>query len=144
MLWPPNAVLLTALLLSPRSSWWVYLVAVAPADRAISWPHVPWLPALGLYVSNVGQSVIAASLLRWSFGRAVRWDRVGFVLDVAVWAAIVAPMIAALSGAAAVHAFQPDVPYWTTWRAWASANALTNLLLVPAFSMGILNGSVCS
>src|SRR5437773_1371995 len=58
VLWPPNAVLLTALLLAPTRVWWVYLLAVLPADRAISFP-LPFRYGAGLYLSNSLQSVLA-------------------------------------------------------------------------------------
>jgi signal transduction histidine kinase len=142
IIWPPNAVLLTALLLSPRHTWWIYLVAVAPADRFTSWRDgVQWLPALGLYISNTGQSLIAASLLRWWCGRGAQWDRIGFILEFIWWAAIVAPTIAAISGAAAVHRAHAEVAFWSAWGAWFSANALTNLLLVPPLMCGVAKSS---
>ena len=36
-LWPTNAVLVTALLLTPARRWWMYLLAVVPAHILVHW-----------------------------------------------------------------------------------------------------------
>jgi signal transduction histidine kinase len=130
VLWPPNAVLLAALLLSPRRTWWVYLLAVLPADRAISWP-LPLVPGLCIYASNTAQSLLAAWLIRMAnTGARPRWDHYSFVLRFVFLGAIVAPCAAAVLGGATLWAFR-GVPFSVAWRGWAVANVLTLLTVAP-------------
>src|SRR5213083_877200 len=44
IIWPPNAILLAALLLVPTRQWWVLLLAVLPAHLLVEAPNVvpPW------------------------------------------------------------------------------------------------------
>jgi two-component system sensor histidine kinase UhpB len=53
---------------------------------------------------------------------------------VSLSAVILVPLLAALLGGATIHGVRPAIPYWTAWRGWFVANALTNLALVPALS----------
>jgi two-component system sensor histidine kinase UhpB len=135
-LWPPNAVLLTALLFAPTRVWWIYLLAVLPADRAISWP-LPVRFGAGLYASNTLQTLLAASLIRLTWRAHPEWRQFRFLLHFTPFAVVVAPLTAALLGGATVHGFQPGTPYWTCWSRWFVANALTNLTLVPALSLAV-------
>ena len=49
-LWPPNAILLAALLLAPRRLWPAFLLAVLPAHLLVQLPHgVPLATSLGWY-----------------------------------------------------------------------------------------------
>lgn len=135
-IWPPNAILLAALLASPVRSWWLYLLAVAPVDRIISWP-MPLAWGLTLYASNVSQSLMAASLLRLTWGSGLAWRESRFVALFLVCAVLLAPLASGLLGAIAVHAIHPGTPYAATIRAWFVANALTNQVLAPAISIVI-------
>ncbi len=47
-LWPPNAILLAALILSKPRYWWCFLLASVPAEMAADIPSgIPWKMALG-------------------------------------------------------------------------------------------------
>src|SRR5215470_9001373 len=59
--WPPNAILLAALLLAPRRIWWAFLLAVLPAHMfAQLQTGVPVWTALGWFITNTSEALIGA------------------------------------------------------------------------------------
>src|SRR5437773_8083728 len=74
VLWPPNGILVAALLLTPPRSWWVVLLAAFPAHLAAQLQsHVPPLMILGWFVSNCCEAVIGAGLMRYVVGGPIRF-----------------------------------------------------------------------
>src|SRR5712671_3913305 len=56
-LWPPNALLLAFLLLAPRRTWWVLVLAVLPAHLIVQLRHgVPLATSLGWFAGNTGEA----------------------------------------------------------------------------------------
>src|ERR1051325_9057105 len=68
VLWPPNAILTAALLLTAPRRWWPVLAAVAPAPFAVELQAGFPLPLVSaLFVTNCAEALVAASLVhRWS------------------------------------------------------------------------------
>src|SRR5436190_24116573 len=63
VLWPPNALLLAALMLSPVRIWWILLLAVLPPHLAVELKGgVPTAMVLSWYVSNCLEALIGASI----------------------------------------------------------------------------------
>src|SRR3954467_280620 len=59
VLWPPNSILLAALLIAPVRTWWVPLLAAAPAHWIIQLQaHIPPMMVLSYYVSNCCEALI--------------------------------------------------------------------------------------
>ena len=76
-LWPPNAILLAALLLVPTRYWWVVLLGALPAHLAVQLGSgVPMPMVLSWFVSNVFEAALGASLVRRFSGPTVRLDSV--------------------------------------------------------------------
>jgi integral membrane sensor domain MASE1 len=74
-LWPPNALLMAVLLLMPARSWWWLLAAALPAHLfAELQSGVPVAMVLGWYVSNCGEALIGAALVRAFVPGPVRLD----------------------------------------------------------------------
>jgi integral membrane sensor domain MASE1 len=66
VLWPPNSILLAALLLTPPRIWWLVLVAAFPAHCAAQWQSsVPTSMILCWFISNCFEALIGASLTRY-------------------------------------------------------------------------------
>src|SRR5207248_5797401 len=66
VLWPPNSILVAALLLTPPRIWWFVLGAAFPAHCATQLQsHVPPLMILCWFVSNSSEAVIGAGLTRY-------------------------------------------------------------------------------
>ena len=64
-LWPPNAIVLAILVLTPPNRWWLILLAVLPAHIAVEIEGgIPVPMVLCWYVSNCSEALIGASILR--------------------------------------------------------------------------------
>src|SRR6516164_4468879 len=60
--WPPNAIVLAALLLAPVSLWWKIVLGLIPAHFLAQLPNgVPVGTALGWFVGNAGEAVLGAA-----------------------------------------------------------------------------------
>src|SRR5712672_4623219 len=76
VLWPPNSVLVAALLLTPPRVWWFVLLAAFPAHLAAQFQsHVPPLMILCWFISNSCEALIGAGCIRYVIDRPVRLDR---------------------------------------------------------------------
>src|SRR4029450_9800934 len=64
-MWPPNSILLAALLLAPTRMWWILLLAALPAHVAIQLANgVPVPMLLGWVVSNCSEALLRRALRR--------------------------------------------------------------------------------
>jgi PAS domain S-box-containing protein len=128
-LFPPEAVLITALLLTPPRRWWIYLVAAFLIQVPIlAYLHVPlWWNLLG-YTPDAIEPLVAVGLMRWLIAVPPRFAS---QREVSVYTAsvIVAVLLAATVGSA-VNAIGGE-PYWTSWRTWVLSDTLANLVLAP-------------
>jgi gliding motility-associated-like protein len=76
VLWPPNSILLAALLLTPVRIWWVILLAAFPAHLAAQLESgVPPAMILCWFISNSCEALIGAGCVRYLIDRPVRFDR---------------------------------------------------------------------
>jgi signal transduction histidine kinase/integral membrane sensor domain MASE1 len=132
VLWPPNAILTSALLLTPVRWWPFALLSALPAHIALEagfgWPLSF---VLALFATNCSEALMAAGGLRWLSDAPTRFDslrRVGIFLAVVVFAA---PFLSSFLDAAAVS-WSMGEPYWRVWTARLFSNALTALTVVPA------------
>ena len=74
VLWPPNSVLVAALLLTPPRKWWLVLSAALPAHWAAQLQsHVPPLMILCWFISNSCEALIGAGLMRYLVGGPIRF-----------------------------------------------------------------------
>src|SRR5436190_9251740 len=66
VLWPPNSILLAALLLTPVRTWWVVLLAAFPAHLAAQLQsNVPPAMILCWFISNSCEAIIGAGCVRY-------------------------------------------------------------------------------
>ena len=124
--WPPNVILLAALLITPVRHWPLYVIACFPAHVAaelgvgMDWPQL-WVA----FATNCMVALLSAASLRVLFpGRfAIRsFDTALFYVLVA---AIGSPAISALGGAfVRVAGGGEMVHYGLYWQQWFFANAL--------------------
>jgi len=74
VLWPPNSVLVAALLLTPPRSWWLVLLAALPAHLAAQLQSdAPPLMIMCWFISNALEAVIGAGLTRYVIGGPMRF-----------------------------------------------------------------------
>jgi len=141
--WPPNVVLLCALLVAPRRHWALYVAAAFPAhvlaERGVAMPLPQLLAAFGCNVSvALLNAVTIGRLLRDPAGlRSLRTAALYISLAV-----IANPAIVAFAAG-----FEPTLGdgdpqrYWQFWWRWYVSNALGNLTLTPIFLTWFWNGS---
>jgi len=136
ILWPPNAVLLAALLLFPYRHWPLIGLATMIAELLADVPAFPIWAALLFGLINFFEASLAAWLLRrgsrseFDFNRLTRG---GFFL---LYGPLLASSLAALLGAGVYQLIgRSDSSYWSLWRLWWFGDALGLLLLTPFFMM---------
>src|SRR5688572_8397897 len=76
-LWPPNSILLAALVLAPFRWWWRILLAVLPAHFLIQLQSgIPLPMMLCWFVSNSSEALIGAFCLRYLIKRQLGLDSI--------------------------------------------------------------------
>ena len=143
VLWPPNAILTAALLLTPSPRrWWIYLAAAFPAHLAVQlgtgWPR-PMI--LALYVTNCSEAVLAAACMHRLDRKPGRFDTLRGMAVFLVGAVLMAPFLSSFPDAWIVS-WQRGEQFWMVWRNRFFANTLTELVCVPAIVMLLEGGAV--
>src|SRR5262245_6415989 len=133
VLWPPNSVLVAALLLTPPRSWWLVLLAALPAHLAAQLQgHVPPLMILCWFISNSCEAVIGAGLMRYLVTGPIRFTTLRNVGLFCLCVVFVGPFLSSFLDAAFVvwnHWGQDG--YWELIRIRLFSNALAALIIVP-------------
>lgn len=129
-LWAPNAILLAALLLAPRRSWWRYLLAVAPFHALSQLPFfTPGLVAVH-YVLNCAEGMLGAYWMLRFAREPQRFDRLRTMTVLVVFAAFVAPLLTSLLTAGFIASGITD-RFWPIVIVRTATNAFAILTLVP-------------
>lgn len=133
LLWPPNAVLLAALLLSPHRTWPVLIVAVLPAHMLAGMSvNVPLSMVLCWFVSNVAEALIGAFAIRAYLRHVPRFDRFRDVVVFLLCAPLVGTLLSSFLDTGFVAAIGWRYSdFWTVWRTRMLSNMLATLTLVP-------------
>src|SRR5262245_55255161 len=133
-LWPPNSILLAALLLTRPRLWAVMLLAAFPAHLAIQLANgIPLTMILLWFVSNCSQALIGAACVRRLTGGSMRFDdsrHVGaFVLG-----SIVGVFLSCFLDAGFVELVGAwgEGSFWQNWRARFFSNLLAELPVLRA------------
>jgi two-component system, LuxR family, sensor kinase FixL len=142
VLWPPNSILLAALLLTPVRVWWVILLAAFPAHLAAQMQsNVPPTMILCWFISNSCEALLGAGCVRYLIDRPVRFDRLGNIGIFIFFAAFLAPFLSSFVDAAfvAINHFGGD-SYWQVWRIRFTSNILAALTLAPLIVTWVADG----
>ena len=124
-LWPPNAILLTALLFTPLRTWWAVLLAVLPAHLASQIElGVPTSMSVCWYMSNSAEALVGAGLLRHYLDRLPRLDSVRDVATLILIAGVLAPAATSFldAGFVALVGWRYSA-YWPVWEARTLSNS---------------------
>src|SRR5258707_15752439 len=124
VLWPPNSILLAALLLTPVRVWWVILLAAFPAHLAAQvQSNVPPTMIFCWFISNSCEALIGAGCVRYLIDRPVRFDRLRNVGIFCFFCTFLAPFLTSFVDAAfvAINHFGGD-SYWQVLRSPFSFN----------------------
>jgi signal transduction histidine kinase/integral membrane sensor domain MASE1 len=129
VLWPPNAILTAALLLTPVRRWWIPVLAVVPAHLLVQVGVVQPPSLIGaLFVTNWSEALLAAVGVRLLGDASARLDTLRRMTIFIVGAGLVAPFVSSFLDAAAVTTLSGQ-GYWGVWRTRVCANVLTELTL---------------
>jgi len=131
-LWPPNSILFAALLLSPRRTWWVLLLATFPAHLLVQLnADIPTAMILCWYISNCSEGLIGAWLLQQLTNSEVDFDNTRHV-SMFLLVSFLGPFLSSFldSGFVMLNGFG-DQPYWHVFRLRFFSNVLATLTLVP-------------
>jgi PAS domain S-box-containing protein len=142
VLWPPNSILVAALLLTPPRIWWLVLLAAFPAHCAAQLQsHVPRLMILSWFISNSCEAVISAGLTRYLVSRPIRFTSLRDAGIFCLCAVVVGPFLSSFLDAAFVvwNHWGQDA-YWELIRIRFSSNALAALIVVPLIVTWARNG----
>ncbi|HUL71852.1 MAG TPA: MASE1 domain-containing protein [Vicinamibacterales bacterium] len=139
VLWPPNAVLTSALLLTRPRRWPILLLAILPAHLVVQLPTGWPLPLiLALFVTNCLEAVLAAGGVRLLSDEPTRFDTFRRLAAFFVAAVVAAPLLSSFADAGVVALFHGE-RYWDVFRTRLFSNALSELIVVPA-AVGVVVG----
>lgn len=130
--WPPNAILLAALLLVPVRLWWACLLALTPLHfLAQAQSGVPLATAFGWLVGNAGEALLGATLIVRLAKRAPLFDSAHGVICFLVFGFALAPLVTSFLDAAIVVGTKWGQGYWHLWITRLLSNMLGTLAIVP-------------
>ncbi|HEY2922170.1 MAG TPA: PAS domain S-box protein, partial [Candidatus Binatia bacterium] len=141
-LWPPNAILLAALLLTASRTWWVVLLGAFPAHLIVqSQSGVPTPMILGWFVSNSSEALIGAFCVRRFIKGPLDFASPKGISVYVTFVVIIAPFLSSFLDAAfvALVAWKED-NYWEVWRMRLPSNVLAALTIPPLILLWGVNG----
>ena len=129
--------MLSILLLVPTRQWWAYTLAAASAHfLATQQAHWPPLYALHCEAFDAVQNVATAAgiriLIKSPLKAITLRDAILFVLI----AVVLVPFGTAFWGASFTVSYGFGTHYWIEWRNLGISNAVTAVVLMPAFLLG--------
>lgn len=140
--WPPNAILLAALLLAPSGIWWSFILAVLPVHLLVQLHSgVPVLTSLGWFVGNTGEALIGAIAVRHFKREKLLFEGFQNVVTFLVFGVLIAPLVTSFVDAATVVLTRLAHGYWMLWATRLSSNMLSDLVIVPTIVMFALCGA---
>jgi PAS domain S-box-containing protein len=133
VLWMPNSILLSALLITPRRSWWIILLAALPAHLAAELQiGVPTGMVVSWFVSNSFQALIGAVCIQAFVDGQLRFDNLRHLAIFLFFGAFLAPFLSSFLDVALVKLNGwGHGSYWENWRIRFLSNVLATLTLVP-------------
>jgi two-component system sensor kinase FixL len=145
VLWPSNAILLAALLLTPVRIWWVVLLAAFPAHLATQLQSdVPPTMIFCWFISNSCEALIGAGTFRYLIGSSVRLDRLRNVAIFCLCGVFLGPFLSSfLDSAFVAMNHWGKGGYWEIWHIRFTSNVLA-ALTVAAFIVTWATGGIDS
>jgi signal transduction histidine kinase len=130
--WPPNAILLAALLLTPKRIWWVLVLAVFPAHLFVQLGiGIPLISALARFVGNAGEAVLGAICIRLFKKDHPLFESVYGLIVFLVFGVLLPTLATSFLDAAGVILTGLGQNYWTLWTTRLTSNILADLTIVP-------------
>lgn len=138
-LFPPGAVLFSALMLAPPRRWWRFLVVAFVIQVPIlAYLHLPlWWNLVGLTPDAI-EPIVAAALIRRFIPLPVRFSG---LREVSVYTACVAAAVLVGATIGSLVNAAGGEPYWSSWETWFLGDTLSYLVLAPTILLWIAAGA---
>jgi signal transduction histidine kinase len=134
--WPPNAILLAALLLTSRRIWWVLILAVFPAHLLIQLGMgVPLASALWWFVGNVGEALLGAIGVRFFKKDEPLFESVHGLIVFLTFGVLLPTLATSFLDAAGVILTGLGQNYLVLWTARLTSNLVADLTIVPTIAI---------
>ncbi|HEX6901359.1 MAG TPA: MASE1 domain-containing protein [Thermoanaerobaculia bacterium] len=131
-IWPPNAILLAALLVTPRRRWWTHLLAVLPAHLAAqTLMGIPFPVVLINFAGNVGDALLGALVILQVIPEPRRFDSLRTVAAVMLFGGVLAPTLVSVAVGQLLAWTDLSTDPLLAWRLRLLTNTLAVLTLVP-------------
>ena len=142
VLWPPNAILLAALLLTPKRVWWILLLAGFSAHWLVqSQSDVPPRMIFCWFISNSCEALIGAGSIRYLIGTSVRLDRLRNVAIFCLCGVFLGPFLSSfLDSAFVAMNHWGKGGYWEIWRIRFTSNVLAALTITSLIVAWVTKG----
>jgi two-component system, LuxR family, sensor kinase FixL len=132
VIWPPNAILLAALLVSPRRLWAWLVLGVVPAHfLAQLLMGLPLSAVLVNLVGNLGDALLGALAIDYFMTGSRRYDRLRPLALIMLFGGIVAPSLMSLVVAELFSRLGMSGDPWLAWRLRLLTNTLAVFTIVP-------------
>lgn len=137
VMWPPNSILLAALLLTPTRLWWFFLLCAVPAHLAVQLQgDIPLRMMICWAVSNATEALIGAGLIRLIIGGQFRFVGLANVATFLVCGVFLGPFLSSFLDAAFVRLNNwGEGNYGEIWRIRFFSNMLASLAVAPLIVM---------
>ena len=130
--WPPNAILLAALLLTSPRIWWVLILAAFPAHLFIQLrTGIPLISALLWFVGNTGEALLGAVLVRIFKKDKPLFESVHGVIVFLACGVVLPTLATSFLDAAGVILTGLGQNYWIVWTTRLTSNIVSDLTIVP-------------
>jgi len=130
-LWLPDAILLSALLLTPRRKWWLFLLAPIPVRLFVEVsPGVPYLLLAISFVNDSLKALLGAYILTRLNNGTPKLGTIRELFQFFLIVVVLTPFLSATGGAFTRYYLFGD-SFQVAWQVWFLGNALPNLILTP-------------
>jgi PAS domain S-box-containing protein len=148
-MWPPTAILLAALLLTPRRRWWIYLPTVFAAHASISLHFdYPFGRIFWQFANTFLIAAFAAFILQRFQKGPFKFDRLAHVC-IYLLVVLLAPAIGSFTSIFFIRSYFSgdfaDLPrfddnHWLIWRRMFQSNVLAFVTITPTIVIFINSG----
>jgi two-component system sensor kinase FixL len=133
VLWPPNALLFAALLLTPPRRWWIVLGAALPAHMLCELSAgVPVGMVLAWFMSNVTEAIVGALAFRALAKEPPQLDRLRHVLLFLLAAAVSVIASSFLDSFFVQLNRFGEKDFWEVWVPRIFSNLSADIVVIPA------------
>lgn len=132
--WPPNAILLSGLLLTPARIWGVLVLTLLPVHLLIQLQTgIPLFTALGWFVGNIGEAFLGAVCIRMFKKESPLFESVRGIVVFLAFGVLLAPVASSFIDSASALRMGEVKSYWLLWETRLSTNMVAVLSIVPIF-----------